>query len=171
MWRRIIGVGPSVGRQRLAAIAAGSVAVTASALAANSYCASITLDEATAAAVSKSINAALDEAALSSASTEDILDELRRRMLGSESVAQAKKNVAYVFAKPHANTPGVLDVIKGKFDKVGITVLKEGEVTGEEIDSKGYMHLPSPRFPCRATSAECALICRRQTTRLPRSRL
>ena len=48
-------------------------------------------------------------------------------------------NTAFVFAKPHANTPAVLDVIKAKFDEKGISVLKEGVVTGEEIDSKGFI--------------------------------
>lgn len=48
-------------------------------------------------------------------------------------------NTAFVFAKPHANTPEVLKVIKGKFDEKGIKVLKEGEVAGEEIDKKGFI--------------------------------
>ena len=48
-------------------------------------------------------------------------------------------NTAYVFAKPHANTPAVLEVIKAKFGEKSINVLKEGDVTGEEIDSKGYI--------------------------------
>ena len=48
-------------------------------------------------------------------------------------------NTAFVFAKPHANTPAVLDVIKAKFGEKAINVLKEGDVTGEEIDNKGYI--------------------------------
>ena len=48
-------------------------------------------------------------------------------------------NTAFVFAKPHANTPAVLEVIKAKFGEKAINVLKEGDVTGEEIDSKGYI--------------------------------
>jgi hypothetical protein len=48
-------------------------------------------------------------------------------------------NTAFVFAKPHANTPDVLEVIKAKFGEKSINVLKEGDVTGEEIDSKGYI--------------------------------
>lgn len=48
-------------------------------------------------------------------------------------------NTAFVFAKPHANTPAVLDVIKAKFAEKKITILKEGDVTGEEIDSKGFI--------------------------------
>ena len=57
-----------------------------------------------------------------------------------------KKNTAFVFAKPHANTPAVLEVIRTKFEVIrtkfaeqGIEVLKEGVVTGEEIESKGFI--------------------------------
>ena len=52
---------------------------------------------------------------------------------------QAKMNTAFVFAKPHANTTAVREVIQAKFAEKGISVLKEGDVTGEEIDSKGYI--------------------------------
>jgi len=100
-----------LGRRRLAAMAAGAAAATA--FASDSHCISLVLDDQTAAALKQSLAAAL----------------------GGEE----KKNVAYVFAKPHANTPGVLDVIKAKFAEKGITVLKEGVVTGEEIDAKGYI--------------------------------
>jgi len=48
-------------------------------------------------------------------------------------------NTAFVFAKPHANTPAVLEVIKAKFAEKGITVLKEGDVSGEDIDKNGYI--------------------------------
>jgi hypothetical protein len=50
-----------------------------------------------------------------------------------------KKNRAFVFAKPHANTPAVLEVIRTKFAEQGIEVLMEGVVTGKEIDSKGLI--------------------------------
>jgi hypothetical protein len=50
-----------------------------------------------------------------------------------------KKNTAFVFAKPHANTPAVLEVIRTKFAEQGIKVLKEGVVTGEEMKSKGLI--------------------------------
>jgi len=102
----------ALGRHRLAVAAAGAAAVTASALAYDSHCISLVLDDATAASLKKSLSAAL----------------------GPE-----KMNTAYVFAKPHANTPAVLDVIQAKFAEKGIKVLQEGVVTGEEIDSKGYI--------------------------------
>ena len=50
-----------------------------------------------------------------------------------------KKNTAFVFAKPHANTPAVLEVIRTKFAEQGIKVLMEGVVAGKEIDSKGLI--------------------------------
>ena len=48
-------------------------------------------------------------------------------------------NTAFVFAKPHANTPAVLDVIKTKFGEKAINIVQEGDVSGEEIDSKGFI--------------------------------
>ena len=57
----------------------------------------------------------------------------------ADSPALATMNTAFVFAKPHANTPAVLEVIKAKFGEKAINVLQEGVVTGEEIDSKGYI--------------------------------
>jgi nucleoside diphosphate kinase len=58
---------------------------------------------------------------------------------GLASDEYAKKNTAFVFAKPHANTPAVLEMIRAKFAEQGIKVLKEGIVTGEEIESKGFI--------------------------------
>jgi nucleoside diphosphate kinase len=49
------------------------------------------------------------------------------------------KQQAFVFAKPHANTPAVLAKINEKFKEVGIEILKEGEVTGPTIDEKKYI--------------------------------
>jgi len=43
---------------------------------------------------------------------------------------------AYVFAKPHANTPAVISAIKAKFSEMEIGILKEGEITGPAIDEK-----------------------------------
>jgi len=125
-------------RHKLAGIAAGAAAATASALAAQSYCRELNLDDGTAAALAKSISAALDEDALAAASTDAILAELRRR-LNDLAKDTAKMNTAFVFAKPHANTNAVREVIEAKFAEKGISVLKEGDVTGEEIDSKGYI--------------------------------
>jgi len=109
-----------LGRHRGLALAAGS-ALAASALAANSHCLG-------GAAAPQADN----KAALSAVSISEIMEELRLRLAPA-------MNTAFVFAKPHANTPAVLEVIKAKFGEKAINVLKEGVVTGEEIDSKGYI--------------------------------
>jgi len=46
---------------------------------------------------------------------------------------------AFVFAKPHANTPAVVELIKQKFDEVGITITSEGEISGKEIDDNKFI--------------------------------
>ena len=109
-----------LGRHRGLALAAGS-ALAASAFAANSHC----LSGAAAPQADKA-------AALSAASISEIMEELRLRLA-------PPMNTAFVFAKPHANTPAVLEVVKAKFGEKAINVLQEGVVTGEEIDSKGYI--------------------------------
>ena len=42
---------------------------------------------------------------------------------------------AFVFIKPHANTPAVQELVKAKFGEVGIKILSDGEIGGEKIDS------------------------------------
>ena len=124
-----------LGRGRLAALAAGSAAVTASALCARSDCLSINLDEGTVSKLKQALGANLEsdmEATLAAASTSEIIEELRKRLV-------VNMNTAFVFAKPHANTPEVRSVIEAKFKEKGIKILSEGDVTGEEIDSKGYI--------------------------------
>ena len=124
-----------LGRRRLAALAAGSAAVAASALYARSECLSIELDVSTAGKLAQLLSAQMEsgtEASLAGASTNEIIEELRKRLL-------LKMNTAFVFAKPHANTPAVRAVIEDKFAEKGIRVLSEGDVSGEEIDSNGYI--------------------------------
>jgi len=113
MWRRAAG---RIGQHRLAAFAAAGAA-TASALAVNAHC---NAEPVSATLVAKK------------GAYEELLGLL-------QPVVPAKMNTAFVFAKPHANTPAVLEVIKAKFAAMGITVLKEGVVTGEEIDKKGFI--------------------------------
>ena len=43
------------------------------------------------------------------------------------------------FAKPHANRHFAIEAIKKKFADCEIGILKEGEITGEEIDEKQYI--------------------------------
>ena len=46
---------------------------------------------------------------------------------------------AFVFAKPHANRHFAIEAMKKKFADCEIGILKEGEITGEEIDEKQYI--------------------------------
>ena len=43
-------------------------------------------------------------------------------------------NSAFVFIKPHANTPQAQAYVKEGLKAKGINILKEGEITGEKID-------------------------------------
>ena len=56
-----------------------------------------------------------------------------------QSVFGGTAQGAFVFIKPHANTPQVQELVKTKFAEVGISVISEGEITGEQIDSTGYI--------------------------------
>lgn len=44
------------------------------------------------------------------------------------------KNTAFVFIKPHANNEQTQEVVSSTLKARGITIVKEGEFTGEEID-------------------------------------
>jgi nucleoside diphosphate kinase len=46
------------------------------------------------------------------------------------------KNMAFVFVKPHAVTPKVVDLVKKKFAEAGISIVKEGSLDGKTIESK-----------------------------------
>jgi hypothetical protein len=46
------------------------------------------------------------------------------------------KNSAFVFIKPHANFEATQTYVKGALEAAGCTVLSEGAISGEEIDSK-----------------------------------
>lgn len=46
------------------------------------------------------------------------------------------KNSAFVFIKPHANTEEARKVVKATLESKKLTVLKEGLITGKEIDEK-----------------------------------
>jgi len=51
----------------------------------------------------------------------------------AENEHQAR-NSAFVFLKPHANTPAAQKIVKANFAKRGIHIQKEGELTAEKID-------------------------------------
>ena len=46
---------------------------------------------------------------------------------------------AFVFTKPHANTPEVRELVAKKFKAMGIEVVKEGDMDGPTIDSKKHI--------------------------------
>lgn len=46
------------------------------------------------------------------------------------------KNSAFVFVKPHANTAETQAFVKSKLEGAGLTIVKEGAISGTEIDSK-----------------------------------
>ena len=46
------------------------------------------------------------------------------------------QNSAFVFVKPHANTLQVQDLVRSKLQEVGITILGESSISGDEIDDK-----------------------------------
>jgi hypothetical protein len=45
-------------------------------------------------------------------------------------------NTAFVFVKPHANTPATRLLVKAKLTKAGIRILSETDIDGTEIDEK-----------------------------------
>jgi len=52
---------------------------------------------------------------------------------------EAPRNLAFVFAKPHANTPQMQELIKKKFDEKGISIVSEGEIDGATIDTNKFI--------------------------------
>ena len=58
---------------------------------------------------------------------------------GDTSSAAPTTQGAFVFAKPHANTPAVQELIRTKFADVGVVIESEGEITGEAIDANGHI--------------------------------
>ena len=48
---------------------------------------------------------------------------------------ETPKNIAFVFIKPHANTKQVQELVTKVFNENSITIVKEGELTGEQIDA------------------------------------
>jgi glutathione S-transferase/nucleoside diphosphate kinase len=63
-------------------------------------------------------------------------DHANPESFDADSKFRGSKNAAFVFIKPHAVTPAVISLVKGYFAGKGITVLSEGRIASEEIDSK-----------------------------------
>lgn len=53
----------------------------------------------------------------------------------SSGVDDDLNNCAFVFIKPHANTSAVQALVAKVFKDNGITIITEGELTGEQIDA------------------------------------
>jgi len=49
---------------------------------------------------------------------------------------EAAKNSAFVFVKPHAVTPPTIELVKSKLEGAGLTILSEGDISSEDIDTK-----------------------------------
>ncbi len=54
------------------------------------------------------------------------------------STAAGDKNSAFVFIKPHANTPAAQALVSKTLTSKGIVIDKEGELTGEQVRSSKY---------------------------------
>jgi len=67
------------------------------------------------------------------------LDAATARAKAATSMSKSGLQSAFVFAKPHANRFFAIEAIKAKFAEMEIGILKEGEITGEEIDEKQYI--------------------------------
>ena len=56
---------------------------------------------------------------------------------GSSSTCQARmKNSAFVFVKPHANTPAVQSLVREKLLAAGCVILSETDIDGKTIDEQ-----------------------------------
>jgi len=51
----------------------------------------------------------------------------------------SKKNVAFIFVKPHAFTDGTIELVRSELQARGITIKTEGCILGTTIDEKKYI--------------------------------
>jgi len=61
---------------------------------------------------------------------------------------------AFVFVKPHANTDAVNSLVKGKFEAMGIKILKDGVIDGKTIDSEKHIDNHYYSIASKATLTE-----------------
>jgi len=85
----------------------------------------------------------LSSAALFCAASGISLAYIKGAFCGASSSAVEEKeekssllNSAFVFVKPHANTPKVQDFVRSKLVESGLTILSECDITGATIDEK-----------------------------------
>mmetsp|Transcript_23802 Transcript_23802/g.71403 ORF Transcript_23802/g.71403 Transcript_23802/m.71403 type:complete len:341 (+) Transcript_23802:130-1152(+) len=55
---------------------------------------------------------------------------------GGATKLDAVKNSAFVFVKPHAVTPPTIELVRSKLTDAGLSILNEGDISSEDIDSK-----------------------------------
>ena len=67
-----------------------------------------------------------------------LLNKLTAKKPIAHCSSNNEKNSAFVFIKPHANTTATQNLVKATFEKKGIKVLSEGELTAEQIDKVKY---------------------------------
>lgn len=48
-------------------------------------------------------------------------------------------NSAFVFVKPHANTPATRELVVEKLNKAGVTILSQTEISGVDVDEKSLI--------------------------------
>ena len=61
---------------------------------------------------------------------------LRAPKIRGGSELEAAKNSAFVFVKPHAVTAPTIDLVREKLEGAGLSILSEGDIASEDIDSK-----------------------------------
>jgi len=72
----------------------------------------------------------------------DLLEDLNadeclakaQKIAGVTGDIPACSNAAFVFVKPHAVTPKVVELVKAKFAEESFTVLSDGAIAGETIE-------------------------------------
>ena len=64
--------------------------------------------------------------------------QIKRAAAASSSDCKAGelKNSAFVFVKPHANTPAVQKLVRDKLKAAGCTILSETDIDGKTIDEQ-----------------------------------
>ena len=70
----------------------------------------------------------------------------------------SRVNHAYVFVKPHANTPNVQDFVRGELTAQGLTLLGEGDKTAEEIEESGAIDAHYASIALAATVTDPAAL-------------
>jgi len=63
---------------------------------------------------------------------------LHKKQVAADQACEANslKNGAFVFVKPHANTPAVQSLVRRKLQGSGITIKSEHDIDGPTIDEK-----------------------------------